>query len=286
MGPRQRLLITFAALCLLPLTVRVSLPRLPDDLAARKCFEVVTTQSRFCVGDSNYLQFSSIPESLRQSILIAEDASFFVHQGVDWHEVWESFKTNVAAGRFERGGSTITQQVVKNLFLSSEKSIVRKLKEAWLARDLEAQLTKQKIFELYVNLVETGPDLFGMQDAARFYFGCDAQDLSWFQSLYLVHLLPNPAQLSKGFLEGQLSDWSQDRLLELLSRLERYGKISDEDAQKVRNSIALAHESFAKLSDGEIDQEKGEQQMHDETQEPGEVEPDDISSSQPTHNEG
>ncbi len=104
--------------------------------------------------DYRWVPLSKIPKHVRMAVLVAEDGAFYTHAGVDWHEVWESVETNMENGRIVRGGSTITQQLAKNLYLSTSKDPIRKFKEILIAWVLEARLSKKRILELYLNIIE------------------------------------------------------------------------------------------------------------------------------------
>jgi monofunctional biosynthetic peptidoglycan transglycosylase len=126
-------------------------------------------------------------------VLISEDARFMEHIGFDWRGIRHAIERNEEAGRPVAGGSTVTQQLAKNLFLSSEKSYARKIQEALIALMLEATLSKKRILELYLNTAQWGNRLFGAQAAARHYFDVDAQTLSPAQAAQLAVLLPRPS---------------------------------------------------------------------------------------------
>lgn len=164
-----------------------------------------------------WVRFRTIPKLLKQTVRISEDAAFYQHSGVDFDELQASFKRNWIEGRYSRGGSTITQQLAKNLYLSSEKSLVRKAKEYLIARRLEKHLTKYRIFHLYLNLIEFGPGIFGVQAASRRYFGCNVQDLSLEQIIRLTAVIPKPLEIRPNSRDSWLlwkCNWILDKLLQ------------------------------------------------------------------------
>jgi monofunctional biosynthetic peptidoglycan transglycosylase len=118
-----------------------------------------------------------------------------MHHGFDFYEIKESIKKNLQRGGYARGASTITQQLAKNLFLSTDKSIHRKLKEAILTIRLERALSKRRILEIYLNVIEWGPDIYGVEAAARVYFGKRAQSLDAAESAALAAMIPSPLRL-------------------------------------------------------------------------------------------
>jgi monofunctional biosynthetic peptidoglycan transglycosylase len=140
----------------------------------------------------NWISFEHIPDLLKKTVRITEDSSFYWHKGVDFNELKESIKKNIREKRWARGGSTITQQLAKNLYLSTEKSLVRKIKEYWIARQLEKALSKDRIFELYLNVIEFGPGIFGVQAASQHYFDRDVNELNVEHVIRLTAIIPRP----------------------------------------------------------------------------------------------
>jgi monofunctional biosynthetic peptidoglycan transglycosylase len=139
---------------------------------------------------------SRISPYLIQAVLIAEDEKFFEHEGFDWESMRKALEANMARKRVLRGGSTITQQLAKNLFLNPGQSIVRKLREAAIAVKLEKELSKKRILELYLNLIEWGDGVYGAEAAARTWFSCPASALTLSQAIRLASILPNPRRFS------------------------------------------------------------------------------------------
>ena len=139
---------------------------------------------------------SRISPYLIQAVLIAEDDKFFEHEGFDWASMRKALEANMEKKRVRRGGSTITQQLAKNLFLNPEQSIWRKLREAAIAMALERELSKKRILELYLNLIEWGDYIYGAEAASQVYFQCPAAALSLSQAIRLASVLPNPHRFS------------------------------------------------------------------------------------------
>ncbi len=139
-----------------------------------------------------WVPLSRIAPSLRQAVVGAEDAAFFTHEGFDWEGIKEAAKYNIEAGELKRGGSTITQQLAKNIYLSSERSLFRKAREALITRSLEQQLTKERILELYLNVAEWGQGVYGAEAAARHHFKKSAHDLTPDEAAWLAAILPSP----------------------------------------------------------------------------------------------
>jgi monofunctional biosynthetic peptidoglycan transglycosylase len=135
---------------------------------------------------------SKISRYLRAAVIYAEDYNFYRHDGIDWAAVEHAVEANLERGTFALGGSTITQQLAKNLYLSPSKSLVRKLREMLIAQSLEDDLSKQRILELYLNVVEWGDGVFGAEAAARHWFKHSAQSLTPAEAIRLAIALPNP----------------------------------------------------------------------------------------------
>jgi monofunctional glycosyltransferase len=136
--------------------------------------------------------FSRISPALARAVVVAEDSRFYEHAGVDWEAVRDAFEKNWDSGNLRHGGSTITQQLAKNLYLSPRRSLWRKLREWAIAARLEAALSKRRILEIYLNVVEFGPRTFGAEAAARRYFGKPASDLSDLEAATLAAVIPSP----------------------------------------------------------------------------------------------
>jgi monofunctional biosynthetic peptidoglycan transglycosylase len=137
-------------------------------------------------------KLSQISPLLRTAVVHAEDARFFTHAGVDWEAVKETAERNWRERSLSRGGSTITQQVAKNLYLSPARSPLRKLRELFIAWELEDELDKQRILEIYLNIAEWGPGVFGAEAAARAWYGKSAAALDAAEAARLAVALPNP----------------------------------------------------------------------------------------------
>jgi monofunctional biosynthetic peptidoglycan transglycosylase len=131
-------------------------------------------------------------------VLVAEDSAFWQHSGIDFEQMKESMEVNAERGEFVRGASTITQQLAKNLYLSPSKNPIRKIREILIARRLEAELTKQRILELYLNVIEWGDGVWGAEAAARTYFRKPAFDLSPSEGALLAAAIVNPRVLDPG----------------------------------------------------------------------------------------
>ena len=136
--------------------------------------------------------FAQISSELKTTVLVAEDGAFYTHHGFDFFEIKEALRANQEKGKIRRGASTITQQLAKNLYLSPTRSYWRKGVEALITLELEALLSKPRIYELYLNTIEWGPGIFGCEAAARSHYGTSCGALSHQQSVNLAAIIPNP----------------------------------------------------------------------------------------------
>jgi monofunctional glycosyltransferase len=143
-----------------------------------------------------WVSYRQISPHLTRAVLVAEDAAFWQHDGVDYDELQNSIELDWARGQLVRGASTITQQLAKNLYLSPSRNPLRKFRELIIARRLEAELTKSRILELYLNVIEWGDGIYGIDAAARFYFNAPAAVLTEAQSALLAGAIINPRVLN------------------------------------------------------------------------------------------
>jgi len=144
-----------------------------------------------------WVPYERISVEAKRAMIAAEDARFVEHEGFDWDGIQQALDRNARRGRIVAGGSTITQQLAKNLFLSSQRSYWRKSEEALITLMLEAILDKRRILELYLNVIEFGEGIFGIEAAARHYFGVGAGALSAEQAARLAAMAPNPRYYEK-----------------------------------------------------------------------------------------
>jgi len=144
----------------------------------------------------SWVPLARVSRHLIHAVLASEDQGFFGHEGVDWKAIEESIESNVEKRRFARGGSTITQQLAKNLYFGTRKSLVRKVRELVVTRWLEGDLSKARILALYLNLIEWGDGVYGCEAAARHWYGKPASDLSTTEAAGLAAMIPNPRRLN------------------------------------------------------------------------------------------
>ena len=143
-----------------------------------------------------WVPYSRISQNLKRAVLVAEDDAFWDHEGIDIEQIRRSIEINLQRGEAVRGASTLTQQLAKNLYLSPSRDPLRKLRELIIARRLEAELSKARIFEIYLNVIEWGDGIWGADAAARTYFGVPAAALNASQAALLAAAIINPRLLN------------------------------------------------------------------------------------------
>ena len=200
--------VVFAALAYVYLTlpdVRVLATENPTttafmELRAREA----AAEGRTLRHEHRWVPYSRMSQSLKRAVLVAEDDAFWEHEGIDFAQLRAIVEEDLARGRPIRGASTITQQLAKNLYLSPSRDPMRKVRELIIARRMEAALSKARIFELYLNLIEWGDGVWGAEAAARRYFGTSAASLSPSQAALLAGAIINPRRYSPARPVGRL----------------------------------------------------------------------------------
>jgi monofunctional biosynthetic peptidoglycan transglycosylase len=145
-----------------------------------------------------WVPYGRISEHLKRAVIAAEDAKFLDHEGFDWEAIQEAVRKNEKRGKVVAGASTISQQLAKNLFLTGERSWLRKAQEAAITWMMERTLSKRRILEIYLNVAEWGDGVFGAEAAARHHFGVPASALSVEQAAWLAAILPSPRRYDRG----------------------------------------------------------------------------------------
>jgi penicillin-binding protein 1A len=198
--------------------------------------EILDTQGRalaylFDQEHRLWVPLSQISENLQMAVIVAEDDTFFQHRGINYRETWNALKVDLEKGRYARGGSTITQQLAKNVFLSKEKTLQRKIKEYYLAREIEKRITKKRILELYLNEVEWGDGIYGAEAASWTYFGKPAIQLEIHEAAMLAAMLPNPKYFNP-YVRLERLKKRQQRILRLMyvDKLLTREELSEEQA--------------------------------------------------------
>jgi hypothetical protein len=184
----------------------------------------------------DFASLGEMPSHLPAAFLTSEDSRFFAHNGFDIEMIRHALVQDLETRTFGRGASTITQQLAKNLFLSPHRTLARKLEETVLAWRLHSLLGKDRILELYLNVIDLGPGIRGVRQAARAYFGKELRQLRPIESAYLAALTPNPHVLARRFRDGHVDDGWLQRLHDLLAMMRRGGRLTAEELAASRGS--------------------------------------------------
>lgn len=169
--------------------------------------------------DQRWVPLSKMSKHLINAVVVAEDGMFYAHEGIDWYEVEESIRKNIEKGKAARGGSTITQQLAKNLFLSTSKDPVRKFKELIVTLRMERVLSKRRILEIYLNVIEWGNGVFGAEAASLKYFGKHVSDLTREEAARMAAVIPSPRR----YKPNEMSRYVERRTAIILSRMAARG---------------------------------------------------------------
>ena len=196
--------------------------------------ELLRDQGKDATIRYTWVPYGRISPNLRRAVLVAEDTGFYEHQGIDKKALREAFDRNWKRGKITHGGSTITQQLAKNLYLSPSRNPLRKIREYFIARSLEKNLTKKRILEIYLNVVEMGERVYGAEAASRFYFDKPASALSPSQAALLAGCLPNPRVMNPGKPNKRLR--ARQRMI--LSRMRRWGYAFEREVLTERKPAA------------------------------------------------
>lgn len=206
-----------------------------------KVYDWNKKEHSFVLGPKNpyYVSWKNINTYVKWAVILSEDAKFYKHSGVDYEAMKLAMKKNLEVGKYVRGGSTITQQLAKNVFLSREKTLSRKLKELIIAFIMENNLSKTRILELYLNVVELGPLVYGIGHGSSFYFGKHPSSLNPLEAAMLAALLPGP----KVFNPYRNLDKVEKRAKNILRRMMEVKIITPEDYERyVSSSLVVGME--------------------------------------------
>jgi hypothetical protein len=176
----------------------------------------------------DFVPLGDLPEHVVRAITTSEDAGFFGHSGFDFGELRNALAEGAEAGRVVRGGSTITQQLAKNLFLSPDRTLDRKVREAVITIGLEASLPKRRLLEIYVNIAEWAPGIWGIGPAARHWFGKDPRELTAKEAAFLASIIPSPIRYHAMFDRGFPTDRWEAHVNDILFKMNGQGALSDD----------------------------------------------------------
>ncbi|MEX0799029.1 MAG: biosynthetic peptidoglycan transglycosylase [Bacteriovoracaceae bacterium] len=205
------------------------------------------TKGRYRLGPTkppNWVAPHQVSKHARWAIIVSEDWAFYDHPGLDLNQLKLAIKESLAAQELTRGASTITQQVIKNTVLSDEKTLWRKLREAVLAFYLEDMLSKEKILEIYLNIIELGKDIYGIREASFYYFNKPPIELNAREGAFLAMLLPSPVKYSVSFYQKELTDFAKEQVESILVKLRQADVYSEEDRLEASQKKFYWEEDF------------------------------------------
>lgn len=194
----------------------VSLPKNVDVSKIKKPFmhkavKDGKTVKKIWIGEKNedFIPFEDLGENIKNAVLTCEDKGFFHHKGFLLNHIRDSIVQNIKDHKFTRGASTITMQTTKNLFLTGDKNFSRKFEEMLLSYALEQKIDKERTFEIYMNIIEWGPEIYGVSEASRYYFDKDQSELTPLEAAFLGSIIPSPKRYHKMVEDGFVTDsWS------------------------------------------------------------------------------
>jgi monofunctional glycosyltransferase len=228
-------------------------PKKPSEIEIRK------------TPPSNWVNLSQVSKLAQGAVLVSEDWAFYQHEGFDPKQIQEAIQDSVQAGKMTRGASTITQQVAKNIFLTKQKSLTRKVREVWIATKMEKVLGKKKIFELYLNIAEWGEGVFGIERAAQVYFGKPAAQLNAKEGAFLAMLLPSPIKYSISYRKRELTSYARRTIRSIMGKMVQAKYLTLEERDAAWEQPLPFEASFNPVLNAQDNSEVGADEVVDET---------------------
>lgn len=204
------------------------LSHIPSEASIKGCIITTMYEVDLCPKSSAYTPLKNISSNLQKAILSTEDGKFYSHNGFDSEGIEHCLEKIKEKKKFVCGGSTITQQLAKNMFLSKDKNLGRKGIEALITMKIEATLGKKEIFEKYLNVVQFGKNIFGVKKAAQFYFKKSPAQLDVVESAFLAMVLPSPEKYSQSYYRKDLTKFARRRITNIIENMYQYKMISEE----------------------------------------------------------
>ena len=209
----------------------------PSQSEIKGCIKTTMFSIDLCPVSKQYVPISRISKYLQNAIILTEDSSFYQHNGFDQEGIEHCIDKMKEKMKIVCGGSTLTQQLAKNMFLTREKNFLRKGLEALITIRIEQTLSKKEIFERYLNVVQFGKNIFGVKQAAQFYFKKSPDQLDVLESAFLAMVLPNPEKYSQSYFRKDLTKFARKRLGKIVNDMYRYKRINDGDYLMAQDSI-------------------------------------------------
>lgn len=236
---------------------------IPSEETIKGCFKTSMYGVDLCPTDNkSYVKLKNISSKLQRAIVQTEDSSFYQHQGFDEDGLTRCYEKLKETHKITCGGSTITQQLAKNLFLYKDKTFYRKGLEALITIKIEKTLNKKEILERYLNVVQFGKDIYGVKQAAQFYFKKHPSELDVVESAFLAMVLPNPEKYSKSYFRKDLTKFARKRISGIITDMHRYKSLSDDEYFSAMGKLeyfltsgqAQAEEAAAELTSEELNE--------------------------------
>lgn len=202
--------------------------QVPSSTEIRSCIKTTMYGVDLCPKSSNYVPLKNISMNVQKAIISTEDGKFYTHNGFDSDGIELCLEKIKEKKRLVCGGSTLTQQLAKNMFLSKDKNFLRKGLEALITMKLEKTLSKKEILEKYLNVVQFGKNIFGVKQAAQFYFKKSPIELDVVESAFLAMVLPNPEKYSQSYYRKDLTKFARRRITNIVQNMYNYKMIPEE----------------------------------------------------------
>ncbi len=209
----------------------------PSASEIKGCMKTKMFSVDLCPGSKQYVSLNHISKHIQNALILTEDSTFYQHNGFDQDGIELCLEKMKEKGKIVCGGSTITQQLAKNLFLNKDKSFIRKGLEALITIRIEHVLSKKEILERYLNVVQFGKDVFGVKQAAQFYFKKTPAQLSVLESAFLAMVLPNPEKYSQSYYRKDLTKFARRRLNKIVNDMHQYGRIGDGEYLEAQDGL-------------------------------------------------
>lgn len=199
----------------------------PTESKIKSCMVTSMFEVELCPKSKDYVPLSQISKNIQNAVILTEDSTFYQHNGFDEDGIQHCFEKLKEKMRIVCGGSTITQQLAKNMFLSRNKSFLRKGIEALITFKLEASLSKHEILEKYLNIVQFGKNIYGIKKAANFYFKKLPSQITPLEAAFLAMVLPNPEKYSQSFFRQDLTKFAKNRITRIIKTMYKFGRIDE-----------------------------------------------------------
>lgn len=227
----------------------------PSEQQIKSCMTTSMFNIELCPKSKDYVPLSQISKNIQNAIILTEDSSFYQHNGFDEEGIQHCFKKLKEKMRIVCGGSTITQQLAKNMFLSRNKNFLRKGVEALITFKLEDTLTKREILEKYLNIVQFGKNIYGIKKASQFYFKKHPSQINATEAAFLAMVLPNPEKYSQSFFRKDLTKFARKRISRIVRTMYKFGRLDATQYENAEGNIG----SFLKSSNAIVQQKEHEE---------------------------